>query len=189
MEMPSTSEGSMSLVNWIRWKVQSMARARAWPSVVLPTPGTPSISRWPLAKMETRARRRTSSLPRMTRRRLFSSSAARREAATRVSGAIVAILLWHRAASGYECHREVLSSRFSVLRKTEHFAWLPVTELWPWRSHNLQWRNYGALVSRLDRMAESYEVRHRNLRSDSAIAERGALRNRQVAASVRFGSE
>src|ERR1700723_2332455 len=38
--------------------------------------------------METSARRRTSSLPRMTRRRLLSSSAARREVATRVSGAI-----------------------------------------------------------------------------------------------------
>src|ERR1700687_48726 len=86
--MPSTSEGNISLVNWIRWKVQSRARARAWPSVVLPTPGTPSISRCPLAKMETRARRRTSSLPRMTVRRLFSSSAARREVATRASGAI-----------------------------------------------------------------------------------------------------
>ena len=41
-----------------------------------------------LAKMDTSARRRTSSLPRITRRRLFSSSAARREVATIVSGAI-----------------------------------------------------------------------------------------------------
>src|SRR5208283_1665228 len=40
--------------------------------------------------METRARRRTSSLPRMTRRKLFSSSAARRAVATRVWGAIIA---------------------------------------------------------------------------------------------------
>src|SRR5208282_5567415 len=106
--MPSTSEGNISLVNWMRWKVQSMARASAWPSVVLPTPGTPSISKWPLAKIETKARRRTSSFPRITRRRLFSSSAARREVATRVSGAIVGILLcWSR------CWRLRMSSRSS----------------------------------------------------------------------------
>src|SRR5208282_6853470 len=67
-----------------------MARARAWPSVVLPTPGTPSISRWPLAKMETKARRRTSSLPRITVRRLASSAPARRAVAIIVSGAISA---------------------------------------------------------------------------------------------------
>src|SRR5580698_4304149 len=53
-----------------------MARERAWPSVVLPTPGTPSMSRCPRAKMLTRARRTTSSLPRITRRSAFSNSAA-----------------------------------------------------------------------------------------------------------------
>ena len=86
-----------------------MARAKACPSVVLPTPGTPSISRWPRAKMLTRARRTTSSLPRITRRSAFSSSAAFWETAITVSGDIVGILLsavgtWpsyvrHRAAS------------------------------------------------------------------------------------------
>src|ERR1017187_884619 len=65
-----------------------MARASAWPSVVLPTPGTPSISRCPLAKTETKAMRRTSSLPRMTRRSADSSSAARRALADNVSGGI-----------------------------------------------------------------------------------------------------
>src|SRR5580704_1408240 len=40
-----------------------MARERAWPSVVLPTPGTPSMSRCPRAKMLTRARRTTSPFP------------------------------------------------------------------------------------------------------------------------------
>src|SRR5208283_1654276 len=75
-----------------------MARARACPSVVLPTPGTPSMSRCPRAKIETRARRTTSSLPRITRRRAFSSSAALLETALwdtalAVSGDILSILL------------------------------------------------------------------------------------------------
>ena len=69
-------------------KLQSRARARAWPSVVLPTPGTPSISRWPRAKIETSARRTTSSLPRMTLRSAVSSCTARWEAAVAVSGDI-----------------------------------------------------------------------------------------------------
>ena len=45
IEMPSTSLGSMSLVNCTRRNSQSMVRASACASVVLPTPGTPSISR------------------------------------------------------------------------------------------------------------------------------------------------
>src|SRR5215469_3738407 len=66
-----------------------MARARACPSVVLPTPGTPSISRCPRARMLTNARRTTSSLPRITRRSEFSRSAALWETATAVSGDIL----------------------------------------------------------------------------------------------------
>src|ERR1022692_973579 len=62
-----------------------MARASACPSVVLPTPGTPSISRCPRAKMLTSARRTTSSFPRITRRRAFSSSAALWDTAVAVS--------------------------------------------------------------------------------------------------------
>src|SRR5215467_2949314 len=65
-----------------------MARARACPSVVLPTPGTPSMSRCPRAKMLTRARRTTSSLPRITRRRAFSNSTALVDTARAVSGDI-----------------------------------------------------------------------------------------------------
>src|SRR5437763_2116558 len=63
----------MSLVNCTRWKLQSMDRASAWPSVVLPTPGTPSINKCPRAKIETRARRTTSSLPRIILRSEDSS--------------------------------------------------------------------------------------------------------------------
>src|SRR5579864_9434480 len=70
-----------------------MARARACPSVVLPTPGTPSMSRCPRAKMLTSARRTTSSLPRITRRRAFSSSTALVDTAMAVSGDILWILL------------------------------------------------------------------------------------------------
>ncbi len=44
------SEGRRSLVNWIRLKEQSRDRARAWASVVFPTPGTSSIKRCPRAK-------------------------------------------------------------------------------------------------------------------------------------------
>src|ERR1039458_5920497 len=98
--------------------------------------------------METRARRRTSSLPRMTRRRLFSNSAARRAVATRASVAIRGDFTMRGGGiGGYGGHREVLSSRFSVLSKTDHSAWLPVTALRPWGSHNLDWRDlWGALI-------------------------------------------
>src|SRR5208337_2450523 len=88
MEMPSTSEGSMSLVNCTLWKLHSRARAIACPRVVLPTPGTPSISKWPRASRETTDRRTISSLPRMTLRSAFSSSVARDETALAVSGDI-----------------------------------------------------------------------------------------------------
>ena len=44
-ETPVTSEGSRSGVNWMRRTEQSMLRASALASIVLPTPGTSSISR------------------------------------------------------------------------------------------------------------------------------------------------
>jgi 23S rRNA-intervening sequence protein len=80
---------------------------------------------------------------------------------------------------------------FSVLSKTDHSAWLPITALHSGDAHNLdRWDYYGALLSRIDRMAESYEVSHRNLRSDAAVSERGALRAHQpIAASVRFSAK
>src|SRR6185312_9304651 len=54
-----------------------MARASACASVVLPTPGTPSISRCPRASTDTIARRTTSSLPRITLRSAASRRTAR----------------------------------------------------------------------------------------------------------------
>src|SRR5467141_3253258 len=67
MLVPTTSEGRRSEVNWMRWNEQWKEFASAWASVVLPTPGTSSTSRCPLASIATMARRMTSSLPRMTR--------------------------------------------------------------------------------------------------------------------------
>ena len=46
---PVTSVGSRSGVNWMRRNEQSIDRAIALASIVLPTPGTSSISRWPSA--------------------------------------------------------------------------------------------------------------------------------------------
>ena len=46
---PVMSVGSMSGVNWMRRNEQSIDRAIALASIVLPTPGTSSISRWPSA--------------------------------------------------------------------------------------------------------------------------------------------
>src|SRR3990172_7492033 len=47
METPVTSLGRRSGVNWIRLKEQPLERARLRASIVLPTPGTSSTSRWP----------------------------------------------------------------------------------------------------------------------------------------------
>ena len=66
-ETPVTSEGSRSGVNWMRRTVQSMLRASALLSMVLPTPGTSSMSRCPSASSTTTAAVTTSGLPSMTR--------------------------------------------------------------------------------------------------------------------------
>ena len=81
-ETPVTSEGSRSGVNWIRRTVQSIERASALLSIVLPTPGTSSISRWPPASSTTSAERAISGLPSMTAR-CWSGSARRRRAPRR----------------------------------------------------------------------------------------------------------
>ena len=60
------SAGSMSLVNWMRWNCSPSERASTCASVVLPTPGRSSISRWPRASRQASARRICVSLPRMT---------------------------------------------------------------------------------------------------------------------------
>src|SRR5215207_9449520 len=67
MLTPVTSEGRRSGVNWMRPHVQSRLAATALARLVLPTPGTSSISRWPSATRQTRDRRMASSLPWTTR--------------------------------------------------------------------------------------------------------------------------
>ena len=65
-DTPVTSLGSRSGVNCTRRTVQSIERASALASIVLPTPGTSSMSRWPSASSTTSARRTTSGLPSTT---------------------------------------------------------------------------------------------------------------------------
>jgi len=60
------SLGSRSGVNWMRRTLQSTDRARALASIVLPTPGTSSMRRWPSASSTVSATRMTSLLPSMT---------------------------------------------------------------------------------------------------------------------------
>ncbi len=60
------SLGSRSGVNWTRRTEQSTERASAFASIVLPTPGTSSISRCPSASSTVRASRTTEGLPSIT---------------------------------------------------------------------------------------------------------------------------
>jgi hypothetical protein len=63
---PVMSDGSRSGVNWMRRTEQSIDRASALESIVLPTPGTSSISRCPSASSTVSAIRTTSGLPSIT---------------------------------------------------------------------------------------------------------------------------
>ena len=53
-------------MNWMRRTEQSIDRASALASLVLPTPGTSSMSRWPSASSTARASRTVAVLPSMT---------------------------------------------------------------------------------------------------------------------------
>ena len=64
---PVTSVGRRSGVNWIRRNEQSIDRAIDFASIVLPTPGTSSISRCPSATSATSASLISLCLPRTTR--------------------------------------------------------------------------------------------------------------------------
>src|SRR5580658_9098982 len=55
----------MSEVNCKRWKLDRTLRAKAWARVVLPTPGTSSINKWPRASRQASDRRNTSAFPRI----------------------------------------------------------------------------------------------------------------------------
>ena len=61
------SEGITSGVNWMRLKLQPMEREIALASVVLPMPGTSSISKCPSESSATSTRSITSLWPTMTR--------------------------------------------------------------------------------------------------------------------------
>ena len=83
---PVTSEGSRSGVNWMRLMVPPVARASAFASIVLPTPGTSSISRWPPASMTASAALMASSLPSIT----VATAARTRSADARTDSAALA---------------------------------------------------------------------------------------------------
>src|SRR4051812_21235379 len=65
MELPRMSAGNRSLVNCSRRDCKPSARASARASVVLPTPGTSSISRCPRASRQATARLMACSFPTM----------------------------------------------------------------------------------------------------------------------------
>ena len=67
IDRPVTSDGNRSGVNWMRRKLQPRLRATALASIVLPVPGTSSISRWPRHRRATSVRRTSWRLPMMTR--------------------------------------------------------------------------------------------------------------------------
>src|SRR5204862_189019 len=67
MFVPVMSAGMRSGVNWIRLNEQSITSAIVLTSIVLPRPGTPSRSAWPLASRQTSVCRTRSRWPTMTR--------------------------------------------------------------------------------------------------------------------------
>ena len=100
IETPVTSEGSRSGVNWMRWKVQAVERASARASMVLPTPGTSSSSRWPRQSRVTSASRASWDLPMMTRSTLSSRrSETMRGSSTRAPAC--SAVGWARAGPQY----------------------------------------------------------------------------------------
>src|SRR5580698_6151466 len=97
------SEGNRSLVNWTRRNVPPSAAASARASVVLPTPGMSSISRWPRDSSATTAARIASGLPWMT---VAIASSSRRTAPMSVlpgglgtAGAAAEVLTFARLAA------------------------------------------------------------------------------------------
>src|SRR6185295_17966891 len=57
MRVPTRSAGTRSGVNWMRLKVPRIVRASVLTVSVFASPGTPSTSRWPCARIARRARR------------------------------------------------------------------------------------------------------------------------------------
>ena len=80
------SPGNRSLVNWMRENDKSSDRASAWASVVLPTPGTSSSSKWPDAASAASDSSMTSCFPRSARATFACSALASRAASAGPSG-------------------------------------------------------------------------------------------------------
>src|SRR5437868_6017148 len=142
MVTPRTSLGSISLVNWSRWNVQETERASAWARVVLPTPGTSSMSKWPRASRHTSDRLTASGFPRRAELSMVSSSASLAVGCVKAGGGasivsrrgITVILLnsltltpsrsfrrtlphRHRLSHANRSHAESASAGHSVLRE------------------------------------------------------------------------
>ena len=87
IDTPVTSLGNKSGVNWMRRTEQSIEVASALASIVLPTPGTSSTSRWPSANKTDSASRTTAVLPSMTLSMFVTiASAAARNSAASMAG-------------------------------------------------------------------------------------------------------
>ena len=107
-DTPVTSDGSRSGVNWMRRTEQSMLRASALLSIVLPTPGTSSMRRWPSASSTTSAEVTTSGLPSMTFLMLARTRSTTR---LRVSRSAPPLVPCSRGAGLRDCHVWSLPSR------------------------------------------------------------------------------
>src|SRR3954447_19835919 len=74
MRVPTTSAGTRSEVNWMRWNWPPIAPASDLTAMVFARPGTPSTSRWPRARSATTIRSSRWSCPTMT---FFTSYSSR----------------------------------------------------------------------------------------------------------------
>src|SRR5438552_776796 len=98
------SAGSMSLVNWMRWNCRPSDLASTCASVVLPTPGRSSISRWPRASRQASASLTCVSLPRMIWPAASIARSIGARAALRAAGAAVLatdLVLQKKASSAF----------------------------------------------------------------------------------------
>jgi len=92
-DTPVMSDGSRSGVNWIRRTVQSIDLASAFASIVLPTPGTSSISRCPSASSTVTATSTTSGLPSITVSMAWRTRPATSVSSSKSMAELVAVVL------------------------------------------------------------------------------------------------
>ena len=98
MLTPMMSDGSRSDVNCTRWNSSPSVAASACASVVLPTPGRSSISRWPSASRQAKARRTSPRLPSTTvlTWAIARANASRSSVGKRVTG--ISLMAWQAGA-------------------------------------------------------------------------------------------